>query len=177
MKKKMNQKYEKVIKDNNIESEFEILMEEDEKQETYDINEDFRQDPRKFLGSFRHKKEKYIITKKYIKGEGDQIQLYYSRLTPKESVKCSVGLVHGFAEHSGRYLHVAEQLVLQGVEVHLVDLRGFGYSGGPRASCHIHHLHQDIYTLLQQVNQALPLFLIGFSMGGMLVSSFLLNNP
>ena len=59
----------------------------------------------------------------------------------------------------------------------MVDLRGFGYSGGPRASCQVYELHWDLHTLLEQIDDTLPLFLMGFSMGGMLVSSFLLNNP
>jgi hypothetical protein len=34
------------------------------------------------------------------------------------------------------------------MEVNLLDLRGFGYSGGPRASCTIEELHYDIETLI-----------------------------
>ena len=105
------------------------------------------------------------------------MMLYYCRMTPAETPWASVCLVHGFAEHSGRYLHVAEALVLAGLEVHFLDLRGFGYSGGARASCPVDQLHKDVHSLLRQASDSIPVFLLGFSMGGMLVASFLMMNP
>src|SRR5438128_5296588 len=42
-------------------------------------------------------------------------------------------LVHGLAEHSGRYEHVGRQLAAAGLEVMAYDQRGFGGSGGRRA--------------------------------------------
>ena len=45
----------------------------------------------------------------------------------------NVLLVHGIAEHSGRYEHVGDRLAAAGLEVQAYDQRGFGASGGPRA--------------------------------------------
>src|SRR5437762_14351798 len=42
-------------------------------------------------------------------------------------------LVHGIAEHAGRYQHGAAQLGAAGIETHAYDQRGFGGSGGHRA--------------------------------------------
>src|SRR5439155_24810652 len=42
-------------------------------------------------------------------------------------------LVHGIAEHAGRYPHVASQLARAGIATHSYDQRGFGGSGGHRA--------------------------------------------
>src|SRR5438445_114459 len=42
-------------------------------------------------------------------------------------------LVHGIAEHAGRYPHVASQLAQAGIATHSYDQRGFGGSGGHRA--------------------------------------------
>ena len=42
-------------------------------------------------------------------------------------------IVHGIAEHSGRYEHVGGWLAEAGLEVTGYDLRGFGGSGGRRA--------------------------------------------
>src|SRR2546430_10143030 len=42
-------------------------------------------------------------------------------------------LVHGIAEHAGRYPRVASQLARAGISVHSYDQRGFGGSGGHRA--------------------------------------------
>lgn len=115
----------------------------------YSINEDFRMDPNKFLGVFRNVKKDYCIQKSYLVGRGEQMKLYSTRVTPKDTPLGTVCLVHGFAEHSGRYHHVMEALALAGYEVCALDLRGFGYSGGPRGSCTVHSLHQDIHTLLE----------------------------
>src|SRR4026207_161547 len=41
-------------------------------------------------------------------------------------------IVHGLAEHCGRYEHVGSQLAGAGIDTHAFDLRGFGGSGGPR---------------------------------------------
>lgn len=41
-------------------------------------------------------------------------------------------LLHGLAEHAGRYAHVAAALVPRGWRVHLLELRGHGKSGGKR---------------------------------------------
>ena len=45
----------------------------------------------------------------------------------------SVLIVHGLGEHGGRYEHVGARLAAAGLDVHAVDLRGFGRSAGRRA--------------------------------------------
>src|SRR5258705_9036401 len=42
-------------------------------------------------------------------------------------------IVHGLAEHSGRYEHVGGRFAAAGIDAHGIDLRGFGASGGRRA--------------------------------------------
>jgi alpha-beta hydrolase superfamily lysophospholipase len=42
-------------------------------------------------------------------------------------------LVHGIAEHSGRYERVGGTMAGEGIDVHALDLRGFGGSAGRRA--------------------------------------------
>ena len=46
---------------------------------------------------------------------------------------CVVVIVHGYAEHSGRYQHVGEALVARGYAVETLDLRGHGRSEGNRS--------------------------------------------
>ncbi len=43
-------------------------------------------------------------------------------------------IIHGLGEHSGRYAHVAAALNEIGIAVRGYDQRGFGQSGGPRAT-------------------------------------------
>ncbi len=64
------------------------------------------------------------------------------------------------------------------MDVHLIDLTGYGFSSGVRmANNSIQVFCEDIAHLLQLVNPDKPLFLYGHSMGGLSVASFLTNNP
>ena len=70
------------------------------------------------------------------------------------------------------------QYALNGFDVHLVDLRGFGMTGGTRmAGWKISDLHYDVTAMLKEVKPHLPLFIYGHSMGGLTVTSYLVNNP
>lgn len=71
---------------------------------------------------------------------------------------------------------MADHFVRQGFVVHLVDLRGFGFSGGSHGVAKIEELHDDIKLLLEQVDTDLPLFLYGHSIGASLLASFLMRN-
>ncbi|WP_439683919.1 Alpha/beta hydrolase [Cupriavidus oxalaticus] len=87
----------------------------------------------------------------------------------------SVLLVHGLAEHAGRYQHVADLLCGLGLRVRAFDLRGHGASGGARMVAD----HPDIYLEdLAEIYDAalhgwneLPI-LLGHSMGGMIAARF-----
>jgi len=87
----------------------------------------------------------------------------------------SVLLVHGLAEHAGRYQHVADLLCGLGLRVRAFDLRGHGASGGARMVAD----HPDIYLEdLAEIYDAalhgwneLPI-LLGHSMGGLIAARF-----
>src|SRR5262249_38108746 len=93
-----------------------------------------------------------------------------------ERVRGSVLLVHGFGEHSGRYEHVGQFLAERGYAVHAYDQRGHGKSEGRR--CHVDRFDDyldDLAMVLEQIRAeppALPVFLIGHSMGGLVVATF-----
>ena len=88
-------------------------------------------------------------------------------------------LVHGLAEHSGRYEHVGEQLAGAGIEVHAADQRGFGGSGGRRAWVdRWSQLHDDIehrIAALRGEAPALPVVLYGHSLGGLISLGYVLD--
>ena len=89
----------------------------------------------------------------------------------------ALALVHGYAEHSGRYEHVGRWLAERGCAVHAFDQQGHGRSDGRRG--HVRRLDDlldDIATLVEQVRSEhpdLPLHLVGHSMGGLEVAVFL----
>ena len=93
-----------------------------------------------------------------------------------------VVIVHGYAEHRGRYRHVVEALVAARYACHLLDLRGHGDSGGPRG--HISRFaeyREDLERFLDEVRAlpeaASPLLLLGHSLGGLIALDFALHRP
>jgi alpha-beta hydrolase superfamily lysophospholipase len=89
-----------------------------------------------------------------------------------------VVLVHGLAEHSGRYHHVAGRLVADGYAVHGLDLRGHGRSEGPRALIdRMPNTVADLHALVEATASAhsgLPVVMLGHSVGGLLAVCFAL---
>lgn len=104
-----------------------------------------------------------------------------TRHWPVESGEPWAGLliVHGLAEHSGRYEHVGAQLAAAGIDAHGFDLRGFGGSGGGRASVdRWSQLHDDVeerLVALRSIAPGRPLVLYGHSMGGLIALGYVLD--
>jgi alpha-beta hydrolase superfamily lysophospholipase len=88
---------------------------------------------------------------------------------PKATVLATVLILHGYAEHSGRYAHVAGYLAGRGFAVHSFDYRGHGKSEGARAYLErFDLLVQDALGVIDSVADAAPhgLVLLGHSTGG-----------
>ena len=85
-------------------------------------------------------------------------------------------LVHGYAEHSGRYDHVGAWFAARGAAVHGFDHQGHGLSQGPR--CHVRRFDDFLDDLDVVVGNArdahpeLPLFVVGHSMGGLITCAW-----
>lgn len=90
-------------------------------------------------------------------------------------------LVHGIAEHAGRYAHVAARLGRAGIATQAYDQRGFGGSGGPRAYVDDwRQYHDDLEDRLVDVRAnagGLPVVLYGHSMGGLIALGYTLADP
>ena len=88
-----------------------------------------------------------------------------------------VVLVHGYAEHTGRYDATGAALATEGYAVESFDLRGHGRSEGVR--CHVDRFGDyldDLDAFLALVRDhyhGLPIHLLGHSMGGLIVLSHL----
>lgn len=59
----------------------------------------------------------------------------------------------------------------------MIDLTGFGYSGGPRGCATIEILQNDVISLLTHANPDLPLFMYAHSMGGLITIKLILDRP
>lgn len=104
----------------------------------------------------------------------DDLNLYAQGWEPEEKPpEAVVCLVHGLGEHTSRYVHVAEVITGGGFALMGADLRGHGRSGGKAGHFpSIESVMQDIDILLEQARKRYPnapLFLFGFSLGGILV--------
>lgn len=111
----------------------------------------------------------------------DGLRLYTQRWTPVQDATATVLLVHGYAEHCGRYDHVAEAFVKRGAAVYAYDQRGHGRSEGRRA--YVDRFEQYL-TDLRSVRAHVaartprrPLFLFGHSMGGLAGLLHALEHP
>lgn len=95
------------------------------------------------------------------------------------SPRGTLALVHGLAEHCGRYEHVAHAFAERGFSVHAYDQRGHGQSEGPRAyTPSFEALLDDLQSYLEHVRRSDPegpLVLLGHSMGGLEVASLLVR--
>lgn len=85
-------------------------------------------------------------------------------------------IVHGLAEHSGRYERTGSMLAEAGIDTHSFDLRGHGGSGGTRGDVERwSDFLDDVEFALGKVRQAhpgLPLVLLGHSMGGLICADY-----
>ena len=99
---------------------------------------------------------------------------------PASEAQASVVICHGYAEHGGRYEAVASRLAQQGLAVWAIDLRGHGASGGERASViDVALLVDDVLVVLDRAHAArpaLPVFLIGHSMGGLVSTALAIDH-
>lgn len=110
------------------------------------------------------------ISSYYIGAQG--VHIYYRIWIPAEPRGLMV-LLHGSGEHSGYYSHIGEESLRHQIGLITPDLRGFGKSEGHRG--HINHFEEylddleALIILLQDRYPGLPIFLLGHSLGGLIV--------
>jgi alpha-beta hydrolase superfamily lysophospholipase len=106
----------------------------------------------------------------------DGLSLRARAWEPKSDARCTVGVVHGLGEHSGRYDHFARRFNLAGCRVLAFDLRGHGASPGRRGHVdRFARLLDDIELLVEEMKgrgPSTPRVLYGQSLGGSLVLSY-----
>ena len=101
------------------------------------------------------------------------------RATPERG---RILIAHGLGEHSGRYQHVMKRLLKKGLSVWALDHRGHGQSGGKKG--HIltfDHFIEDLQQMMKIVRKGMPenikCFLLGHSMGGLIVLNYTEKHP
>jgi len=106
--------------------------------------------------------------------------IYFQTWLPNRSPRALLVIVHGAAEHSGRYERFAEHFVQFGFGATALDHIGHGRSSGTPG--HIRNFGDYVDTLdrfcdlLQERYPGVPLVLLGHSMGGLISTCYLLQN-
>ena len=99
----------------------------------------------------------------------------------REKPKAVLSIVHGLGEHSGRYGNVVDWFAPKRYAVYAFDLRGFGRSPGRRGYINEWvEFRQDVKAFLEFVHEQEPgqtVFLLGHSMGGLIVLEYVLHHP
>lgn len=113
--------------------------------------------------------------------EGSEGRIFYRRWHPVAPPVRIVVIVHGYAEHGGRYAHVADELCRRGAVVYAEDHLGHGRSGGERALItDFEHVVDDLQALARIArtdHPDLPVVLVGHSMGGLLAGRLAQRQP
>lgn len=116
----------------------------------------------------------------------DGQQLYYQVWRPDGASgdapsQATLIVVHGLGEHGGRYMNLVNEIVPSGVTVYAFDHRGHGRSA-EKMVAHIDSFDEyrgDVRAFVQMVSAEIktPLFLMGHSMGGLIVTNYVLHYP
>ena len=110
------------------------------------------------------------------------LALYWKAWLPGGTPRAVVHLIHGYAEHVGRYANVVGELVPAGYAIFGNDHRGHGKSGGKRG--HVNNFKEFIdderLFSLEVIRPALPdapCFLLGHSMGSIIALNYAEQHP
>ena len=106
--------------------------------------------------------------------------IYYQCWLPEGEPRAVLLIVHGLAEHSGRYMNVVNAFVPLGYAVYGVDHVGHGKSSGTRV--YVERFEDYTETLKIYFDMVCrwqpdkPIFLVGHSMGGLIGADYLLSH-
>ena len=106
---------------------------------------------------------------------------YYYEQDSVEGARGAVLLLHGYAEHCGRYSGVVDRLAEAGFDTWRFDYRGHGRSGGRRG--HVYRF-EDYFEEIRvfrdrffAATPSVPRFMVGHSHGGLLTLNFAAQEP
>jgi len=106
--------------------------------------------------------------------------VFYQCWLPEGELKAILLIVHGLAEHSGRYGNVVDYVVSKGYGVYAYDHPGHGRSFGPR--CFVRRFDDYLKPLeyfsklVRRRHPGTPVFIVGHSMGGAVTAAYLTTN-
>jgi alpha-beta hydrolase superfamily lysophospholipase len=109
------------------------------------------------------------------------LKLFSQSWRPEGAPQAVLAIVHGFGEHSSRYMNMVQHFIPRGYAVHGFDLRGHGRSPGQRG--HVNswsEYRDDVKAFLGHVSKqepGRPVFLLGHSLGSIIALDYVLRHP
>ena len=89
-------------------------------------------------------------------------------------------IVHGIAEHSGRYANVVNYFVPRGYAIYSFDQRGHGKSEDKRGYVERFSYYLDdlktYYDMVKKENTNTKIFMVGYSMGGTIATAYAIEH-
>lgn len=124
-------------------------------------------------------RSRYPTGDRYHSGGHDTAEPVDADRPISKPIKGVVAIVHGLGEHSGRYRTVFDALVAAGYAVFSFDNQGHGQSEGQRGHITAWQDYRDnthaFLTLIREKEPMAPLFLMGHSLGGLIVLDYILR--
>lgn len=110
----------------------------------------------------------------------EDLEIYYQSWVPEGDLRAILIIVHGFGEHSGRYMNVINTLIPENIAIYALDHRGHGKSEGKENYInHFSDYFADLETFEKMVldeHPETPIFMLGHSMGSLIAAHYMANN-
>lgn len=104
------------------------------------------------------------------------LNLFYRYWLPDSNPRALLLVVHGLAEHSGRYVNLVDYFVPRGWAVFSFDQRGHGESEGQRGYVTQFEEYltdlKTFYEIVRRQHPTLKVFLVGHSVGGTVATAY-----
>lgn len=106
----------------------------------------------------------------------NNLKLYYQSWSPDGIPIAVLIVLHGLAEHSGRYSNLVNYMVPSGYAVYAFDQRGHGKSEGTRGYVERFSYYLDdlktFYDKVSQEHENTKIYLLGHSIGGTVATAY-----
>ena len=108
------------------------------------------------------------------------LDIYYQCWLPEGDARAVLLVVHGWAEHSGRYTNLVDYFVPKGYAICALDHQGHGRSEGPRGyvdrfSDYLLDL-KTFFDLVRSQHSDTKIFMVGHSMGGTVATAYVIEH-